>query len=54
MFLLRYSIIRLTAPFVAQALRQNDQPHKDFGVEVLYRFSNIDLLSSCTISSYFG
>lgn len=37
-----------------QALQRNDEPHKDFGVEVLYRFANIDLLSYSTLSRYFG
>lgn len=37
-----------------QALRRNNEPHKDFGVEVLYRFADIDLLSEPTLSRYFG
>jgi hypothetical protein len=37
-----------------QALRQNDDPYQNFGVEVLYRFADIDLLTEPTISRYFG
>jgi len=37
-----------------QALQRNNDPHKDFGVEVLYRFANIDLLCFNTLNRYFG
>lgn len=40
--------------WASQALRRNDDPYQNFGVEVLYRFADIDLLTEPTISRYFG
>lgn len=38
-----------------EALRENNVPQKDHGIEVLYRFADFDLLSDAsTLSRFFG